>query len=533
MASLKETALLDYAIDCSLIAMRNQVQLITYVDRFGGHTLKDLNRLITVRLKGVFGGIHILPFFLPIAGADAGFDPIDHTMVDPSIGDWNDIKAIADNVDLVADVIVNHISVDSPQFQDYRQHGTASAYSKLFLTVDDVFPSGATPSDLAAIYRPRPGLPFTKIMLQSGEERMFWTTFTPQQIDINVERSEGLAYLENFLCRVLEAGVRIIRLDAVGYAVKRAGTSCFMLPETYDFIVKLTQRARNLGMDVLVETHSYYRDQIEIARHVDWVYDFALPPLILHAFAFKTAKHLNEWLQIRPNNALTVLDTHDGIGINDIGADSRDSAGRPGLVPPEELSELINIIHRSTNGDSVRATGAAASNLDIYQVNSTFFDAMGRDETRYLLARAVQFFLPGIPQVYYVGLLAGGNDTALLERTGVGRDINRHYYSDKDVEHELERPVVKQLLELIRIRNNHGAFGGHFEARLGTAGSLLLQWSKAEMWARLTVDFVSGEGELQYTDGPQIQKICFAAHPLDPTCEHATHPEGPSDRAVI
>lgn len=492
--------------------MRNQVQLITYVDRFGGHTLKDLNRLITGPLKGVFGGIHILPFFLPIDGADAGFDPIDHTQVDPRVGDWSDIRKIAGTVDVVADLIVNHMSVNSPQFQDYLQRGASSPYSKLFLTVDDVFPSGATPSELSSIYRPRPGLPFTKMTLRSGEERTFWTTFTPQQIDINVLRPEGLVYLESILRRFQETGVHMIRLDAVGYAVKRAGTSCFMLPETYDFIANMMHRARDFGMDVLVEIHSHYRDQIEIARHVDWVYDFALPPLILHAFAFRTAEHLNEWLQIRPKNALNVLDTHDGIGIIDIGADVTDSVGRPGLVPPEELDELVNIIHRNTNGDSIGATGAAASNLDLYQINTTFFDAMGRDEARYLLARAVQFFLPGIPQLYYVGLFAGRNDTALLARTGVGRDINRHYYSYEEIEQELERPLVKRLLELIHLRNNHGAFTGQFEARLESAESLTLKWSKAEVWAQLTVNFASGRGELQYTDGSQIQKLGIARH---------------------
>ena len=174
-----------------MAAMKNEVQLITYVNRFGGQTLKDLHGLLTGPLNGLFGAVHILPFFLPIDGADAGFDPIDHTLVDPKVGSWRDVGALAEDVDVVADVIVNHMSAESPQFLDVLSRGAASPYDKLFLTKDDVFPSGPTQRELAAIYRPRPGLPFTKKTLGTGEERDYWTTFTPQQIDINVEQAAG------------------------------------------------------------------------------------------------------------------------------------------------------------------------------------------------------------------------------------------------------------------------------------------------------------------------------------------------------
>ena len=127
--------------------------------------------------------------------------------------------------------------------------------------------------------------------------------------------------------------------------------------------------------------------------------------------------------------AITVLDTHDGIGVIDIAADGTDPQDYPGLIPPEELDALVERIHINSNGQSRQATGAAASNLDLYQVNCTFYDALGRNDYDYLLARAIQLFAPGIPQVYYVGLLAGENDMALLAKSGVGRDINRHFYS--------------------------------------------------------------------------------------------------------
>jgi len=491
--------------------MKNKVQLITYANRFGGNTLADLNDLLIGPLKGMFGGVHILPFFLPIDGADAGFDPVDHTVVDPKAGDWADIKAIARHCDVMADVIVNHMSTDSPQFRDYSRRGDASVYRGMFIARDDVFPNGPSEAELAAIYRPRPGPPFTKIRLENGDERMMWTTFTPQQVDINVDDPQSIAYHNTVLRQLHDSGVAAIRLDAVGYAIKKAGSSCFMLPETFAFIDRFSKRARGFGLEVLVEIHCYYRRQIEIARQVDRVYDFALPPLVLHAFAFKTARYLWEWMQIRPHNAVTVLDTHDGIGIHDVGPDVEDREGRPGLVPAEDVDRLVELIHQRTHGESRQATGAAASNLDLYQVNSTFFDAMGRDEDQYFLARAIQFFLPGIPQVYYVGLLAGGNDMELLSHTGVGRDINRHFYARDEVLRELSRPVVRRLLHLIQLRNGHPAFDGEFTCEKPSDDVILFRWLKDPYLAELSVDFATGRGELRHTTDLEMTTLRFGS----------------------
>lgn len=481
--------------------MKNQVQLITYVDRFGGGGLRELAALLQGPLQGVFGGVHLLPFFFPIDGADAGFDPIDHTRVDPRLGGWGDVKALTGALDLMADVIVNHMSTDSPQFRDWSERGDASPYAGLFLTLASVFPQGATESDLLALYRPRPGLPFTVATLRDGRRQVLWTTFTPQQADIDVRHPQGRAYLENILDTLAAAGVRMVRLDAVGYAIKKAGGSGFMMPETFAFIGEFAQSARTRGIEVLVEIHSYHQRQIEIAKQVDWVYDFALPPLVLHAFFFGTAAPLKAWVRIRPANALTVLDTHDGIGIIDIGADASDRAARPGLVPPEELDALVERIHANSGGTSRKATGAAASNLDLYQVNCTYFDALGGDERAYLLARAVQFFLPGVPQVYYVGLLAGANDMELLTRTGVGRDINRRHYDAAAIDVALKRPVVGRLLDLIRLRNTHPAFGGRFTMPERADAVLALRWEAGANSIELEVDFASRQYRLQATDG--------------------------------
>jgi sucrose phosphorylase len=481
--------------------MKNQVQLIAYVDRLGGGGLADLRALLAEGgpLGGLFGGVHLLPFFHPIDGADAGFDPIDHTQVDARLGGWVEVQALAAELPVMADVIVNHISADSPQFRHWREHGSASPYAGMFLTMGRVFPNGATEADLLGIYRPRPGIPFTVTQLANGERHVLWTTFTPQQLDIDVAHPQGRAYLLGILDTLAANRVTMVRLDAVGYAIKKAGGSCFMMPETFAFIDEFAGQARARGIEVLVEIHSYFQRQIEIARRVDWVYDFALPPLVLHALFNGTAEALKRWIAIRPTNALTVLDTHDGIGIIDIGADAQDRAHKPGLVPPAELDALVERIHANSGGDSRKATGAAASNLDLYQVNCTYYDALARNDAAYLVARAIQFFLPGVPQVYYVGLLAGHNDMALLEQSGVGRDINRHHYSRDEIATELQRPVVQRLCRLIRLRNQHPAFGGRFAVLASAAHELRLGWHAGSAEVLLNADLRAGHGEVRHT----------------------------------
>ncbi len=476
--------------------MKNKVQLITYADRLGGGNIAELHRLFKGPLAGLFGGVHLLPFYYPINGVDAGFDPIDHTRIDPCLGNWADIKTLGQDVDLMADLIVNHVSSASPQFLDYSEKGAASTYNGMFLTMDSVFPRGATEADLLAIYRPRPGLPFSYATLKNGEKHLLWTTFAKQQIDINVNHPQGQAYLRSVLQTLHDNNIRMVRLDAIGYAVKKAGSSCFMIPETFAFIAVLAQQAAALEMEVLVEIHSYFRKQIEIARQVDRVYDFALPPLVLHAIFNRTARYLKQWLAISPRNAITVLDTHDGIGVIDIGADGTDPQNHPGLIPSAELDALVERIHLNSNGQSRQATGAAASNLDLYQVNCTFYDALERNDHDYLLARAIQFFAPGVPQVYYVGLLAGENDMDLLAKSGVGRDINRHCFTAEEIDQALRRPVVQSLFELIRFRNRHPAFDGTFSLPETGESEIIVRWDNGDTWARLEVNFASGSYQI-------------------------------------
>jgi sucrose phosphorylase len=458
--------------------MKNQAQLITYVDRLPGGTFRDLQRLVEGPLAGAFGGLHVLPFFHRIDGADAGFDPIDHTQVDQRLGTWADVATLAARVEVMADLIVNHISRYSPQFQDYDRRGDDSPYAGMFLTYSRVFPQGAREADLRALQTIRPSLPFTTHQTAHGEEVTLWTTFTSDQIDIDVQHPEGERYLTTVLSQLQGAGIRAIRLDAVGFSIKKAGTSCFMIPETFAFIDAITAQAHALGVEVLVEVHGQYQQQIEVARRVDWVYDFALPPLMLHTLYTRDSSALRRWLDLRPPNIVTVLDTHDGIGVVD--AD--------GLLSAQEIGTLVETIHERSRGESRLASGSAAANVDTSQINCTFYDALGCRDGEYLVARAIQCFIPGIPQIYYVGLLAGRNDTDLLRRTGIGRDINRHYYEPAEVVEAMNRPVVGSLLSLLHVRNTHRAFGGTFTIEPSPANRLVLRRTNDDDWVQLDAD---------------------------------------------
>ncbi|MDR2254000.1 MAG: sucrose phosphorylase [Bifidobacteriaceae bacterium] len=465
--------------------MNDGAQLICYADRLAGH-LPGLAALLDGPL-GDFAGAHILPFFVPFDGPDTGFDPIDHSAVDPRLGSWADIRALADSGKAItADLIVNHMSAESAEFRDWLANGSASRHDGLFLRFGDVFPSGGTEAEITAFHRPRPGLPFTPYLGGDGRRRLVWTTFMPGQVDINVRHPAGRAHLAAIAEVFAASGVSTARIDAVGYAVKTPGTDSFMTPQTLDYIGELTSLCHSLGLRVLVEIHSHISQQLAVAPLVDQVYDFATPALILDALGRGAVDRLVEWDAIRPRNTVTVLDTHDGIGVIDAGP----AAGRPGLLDQDEMAAIFRAADAATRGDSGRASVTPAWCDLPHQINSTFFDVLGREAETYALARAFQFFLPGTPQVYYVGLLAGANDVDLWRSTGEGRDLNRRRYSPEDLAAALDRPVVRAILGLVRLRREP-VFAGVYDLRQLGRGRLELSWRRDADQLTLTADFAA------------------------------------------
>lgn len=477
------------------------VHLLAYTERLGGD-LAGVRALLRDGPLAAFRGVHLLPFFVPFDGDDAGFDPVDHNAVDPRLGTWDDVRALAaDGVHVTADLIVNHVSADSAEFRDWLARGEASPADGMFLTYDTVFPGGAGEREITAFYRPRLGLPFTPYQRADGTRRLVWTTFMPTQVDLDVRHPAARDYLRRTLRTLADGGVSTVRLDAVGYAVKTPGTDSFMTPQTLEFVEEITALAHAEGLQVLVEVHAHHTQQAAIAPLVDLVYDFALPPLLLHGLATGETARLAHWLEIRPRNAITVLDTHDGIGVIDAGP----SGDRPGLLSTEEMAAVFAEAERRTAGRSALASTTPAWAAMPHQINATFFSVLGEDPVAYLLARAVQVFVPGRPQLYYVGLLAGTDDMDRFARTGQGREVNRHVYDAAEVAAALDGEVTRAQLGLVALRTHHPAFGGAFAFREDGEGRLVLGWDDGSgSTAVLTADLAPGAPAftIETTGGP-------------------------------
>lgn len=453
--------------------------ILVYAERVGGN-LGEIEKLLRGPLSD-FDGIHVLPFFHPYDGDDAGFDPIDHTIVDPRLGDWSDFKRISKTHELTADLIVNHASNLSPEFLDWQEKGDESDYNGMFLTFDVVFPNGANEEGITSFYRPRPGFPFTAYEV-AGKRRLVWTTFMPSQVDIDINHQAGKSYLVRILEALKSGGVTVVRLDAVGYAVKTPGTDSFMTEETLRFVEEITELIHSYDMRVLVEVHAHYTQQLEIAPLVDLIYDFQTAPLLLHSFFTGTVDRLDKWFKIRPNNCLNVLDTHDGYGVIDGGPIN----GKPGLITQDEMAHIFKVAEKNTNGHSAIASVVPQWFSLPHQINATLPNIVANDEA-YVAMRAVQFFLPGEPQVYYVGLFNGMDDVQLFQRTEQGRDVNRHHYTVAEIEKALGKVVPQAIIALARLRK-HKAFEGEFSWEVTSPQSIRLRWESGTQVASLEVN---------------------------------------------
>lgn len=479
------------------MSVKNQAQLITYPDSLG-KDLKELYTLLTTHFLDIFGGgIHILPPFP--SSADRGFAPMTYFEIDPRFGNWDDIRRIGERFDLLLDVMVNHISRRSVYFQDFLKRGRRSGYADMFIPLDKIWPHGdPPPEDVEKIFLRKPVHPFSEVRIEeTGEVETIWTSFGSEdwseQIDFDVHSPITRDLLTRFLGHLSRQRVKILRLDAVGYVIKKPGTSCFFVePEIYQFLEWIQGVADSVGIILLPEVHAHYTTQFKLADHGYWVYDFVLPMLILHALFNRSSRKLHDYLKICPRKQFTMLDCHDGIPVQ---PDVDD------ILEVEESKAIVDIcLERGGNLNRLLTRQRAHQDLDAHQINCTYYSALDCDDDAYMAARAIQFFAPGVPQVYYVGLLAGENDHDRVRRTGEGRAINRHNYTVEEVERALQKPVVQRLMRLIRFRNTYPAFDGAFEVLSADDDQLRLSWRQGEAACRLEVDLTIPQAVITYRD---------------------------------
>lgn len=486
--------------------MKNQAQLITYPDSLGGD-LRNLHCVLEKYLPDLFtGGIHILPPF-PSSG-DRGFAPLTYLEIEPKFGTWDDIKRIGEKHAIMLDLMINHISAKSTYFQDFIENGRDSKYSDIFITVDKVWPTGnPVKEEIDKIFLRR-AEPFSEFLIKkTGQIEKVWTTFgktTPsEQIDLDVTspitKDLFIRFMENFS----KNGVKIVRLDAVGYVIKKRGSTCFFVePEIYQYLNWFSGLASSLNIQILPEIHAEYETQLRLAKKGYWIYDFVLPYTILDAFINKTSKRLKKYLKTRPHNQFTMIDCHDGIPIKpDLnGRYQYEDAKKVADVCRERganFSLILSPEHKDPNG------------FDVHQIRGTIYSLLGCNDDSYLAARAIQLFTPGIPQIYYVGLLAGTNDNAAMTQTGEGRELNRHNYSIEEIDGEVRKPVVMKLLRMIRLRNSHPAFNGMFTVNHSSNQVVSITWTNQEMYATLYVDLMKNTFKISYSNISSNGELVF------------------------
>lgn len=477
------------------MTVKNQVQLITYPDSLGGDLPALHDVLQQYGLHLFKGGVHILPPFP--SSADRGFAPLTYFEIEPQFGSWEDIKKIGHQFDVLVDLMVNHISRQSPYFQDFVQHGRQSQYADLFITLDKIWPTGQPPpEDVAKIFLRKPEHPFSDITIQdTGEVERVWTSFGSrdwsEQIDFDVHSPLTRQLLTDILTHFRDQQVNIVRLDAVGYVIKKPGTSCFFVePELYHFMEWIQGVADERGLALLPEVHAHYSIQFKLAEQGYWVYDFVLPALILHTLLKQSSGHLQDYLKICPRKQFTMLDCHDGIPVQ---PDMDD------ILSVEALQEMVDIcLQRGANLNRILSGAKRRPDFEAHQINCTYYSALDHDDEAYLAARAIQFFAPGVPQVYYVGFLAGENDQALVNQTGEGRAINRHNYTRNEIDQAIQRPVVQRLIKLIEFRNEYPAFNGQFQVLDSEADQVQLSWQLGDKQCDLVVNLQNYQAVITY-----------------------------------
>ncbi len=478
------------------MSVKNKVQLITYPDSMGGN-IKSLRKVLKRHFDGKFGGIHLLPPY-PSSG-DRGFAPLSYFEIEPKFGLWKDIESLGESFELILDLMVNHISKSSPFVIDFLKHGKASPYADMFLTLEKLWPdSKPNKSDIKKMFLRR-NVPYSVYLISdTGEKIILWTTFgktdSSEQVDLDVNSPVTKAFFKEVLTHFNKHKIKIIRLDAVGYVIKKTGTSCFFVePDIYRFLNELKSWTEVLNMELLPEVHAPLETQLKLSDKGFWIYDFVLPYHILEAVLFHQPDRLISYLKNRPHKQFTMLDCHDGIPVK---------PDLDGIVPSSDAKKVVDIcLKRGANLSLIHSNAyKSPDGFDVHQIRSTIYSALGEDDDAYIQARALQFFTPGIPQVYYVGLLSGKNDTLSVSVTGDGREINRHNFTEHEIKDAVRKEVVQRLLKLIDFRNNHPSFDGKFSVQKQNDHEISLNWATNNIYSILSVNLATHQSVISYND---------------------------------
>lgn len=438
------------------------VVLITYADQFreaDKPTLSTFSRFYQQHLQSTFPLVHLLPFF-PWS-SDDGFSVIDYHQVDPLCGDWQDIARLHQETRLMFDFVCNHMSAHSAWFSHFLAQDPGW---------DDFFISMPPATDLSAVTRPRTSPLLTPFKMADGDTRFIWTTFSADQIDLNFANPEVLLRMVNVLLDYLKRGADYVRLDAVGYMWKTPGTRCIHLEKTHQLVKLFRAIADQVapGTVIITETNVPHQDNISYLGNghdeAQMVYQFSLPPLVLHAIHTGSARALRQWasaLDLSSNDTtfFNFLASHDGIGLNPA----------RGILSEVEIVALVRDL--ALEGALVSYKNNPDGTTSPYEINVTYLDALNREDDddatrlkRFLLAHAILLVFPGVPAIYIQSILGGRNHYDGVRAAGHNRAINRQKYDLQQIEADLaggnwlRQQVYNRLGQLIQLRRRQTAF---------------------------------------------------------------------------
>ena len=450
------------------------VVLITYGDQIyktGEKTLKTFDDFSEKYFKNVFELVHFLPFF-PYS-SDDGFSVIDYKKIHENMGDWADIEKIRKNFRLMFDFVCNHISAKSEWFQEYLKCNPE--YDNFFIAIDKN-------TDLSLVTRPRT-LPLLSEFDTACGKKYIWTTFSDDQIDLNFENPEVLIKMLDVLLFYLEKGADWIRLDAVGFMWKEAGTTCIHHEKTHEIIKLFRDAAEQTapGTVIITETNVPHKDNISYFGNgrdeAQMVYQFPLPPLVIYTFMHGDSSAISRWasnLEV-PGDEVTYfnfLASHDGIGINPV----------RGIIEEEEILEMVRNLEKE--GALVSYKKNTDGTLSPYEINSSYINAVSRkndtDEIKtgkFLNAQAVLLAFKGVPAIYVHSILGSENYYEGVKITGMNRTINREKLEYGKITSELENKngirsrIYNRLKELIKARKTEKSFNPDAEQIIQNFGS--------------------------------------------------------------
>ncbi|MDF1642635.1 MAG: sugar phosphorylase [Pseudomonadales bacterium] len=437
------------------------IMLITYGDTLSHDDelpLATLKTFLCTQMKEVISTVHILPYF-PFS-SDDGFSVIDYRTVDPVLGDWQAVRAISDEFDLMTDLVINHCSRESLWFLDYLNNQAPGV---------DYFVEADPNWDLSSVVRPRNTPLLAPIHTPRGLKHV-WATFSEDQLDLDFKNPAVLLEFLDILFEYVTHGSRFVRLDAIAFLWKEVGTSSIHLPQTHAVVqlLRLLLEHYAPGVILLTETNvpvqenlSYFGD----GHEAQMVYQFGLPPLLLHALNRGTGKYLTEWAAHIPPTPdgctyLNFTASHDGIGVRAV----------EGILPPHEVADLVECMHQFGGFVTMRSDADGAETP--YEINISLFDALQgtRRELdqwqiqRFLCSQAIMLALQGIPAVYFHSLTATPNDRDYLEQTGRLRSINRKKWQYNELFDLLHSPqtataiVFEAYKNLCSVRRKQPAF---------------------------------------------------------------------------